>query len=227
MPIHIAVTHSRFFRPDRLMTFVTILWKTIKLKKKKKTKKFSNFKNNSNFKKLIYLAVFLLITVETMRLAVNRRVLMSSQWRIANPTTKMIHVPTGIFSAGIFRSENQLVTRFASRDFHFFGVVTTAKNVAIDKEINQIGQHFLCDTTTSSTWDKTETSSSQQHLRDRWSRRNIADANIYRCRPVQRKWLQFQLRWADYICGNTTILSVDVLQDLATTFPVVVVVVVG
>lgn len=85
-----------------------------------------------------------------MRLAVNRRVLMSSQWRVANPTTKMIHVPTGIFSARVFRSEYQFVTRFASRDFHFFGVVTTAENVVIDKEINQIGQHFLCvcDTTT-------------------------------------------------------------------------------
>lgn len=81
--------------------------------------------------------------MQTVRLAVDGRVLMAGQRRVAQPTTEMVHVPTGPFGRRVFRRENQLVARFTARDFHLLGVMPAAEHLLVDEKVNQIRQHFL------------------------------------------------------------------------------------
>lgn len=51
----------------------------------------------------INLAVFLLVAVETVRLAFDGRVLAAREGRVADPAAEMIRVPDGSFGARILR----------------------------------------------------------------------------------------------------------------------------
>lgn len=71
VPVHLAVTYSRFFRSDWLVALVTIL------QTHTSGNELHNCENTFGYVMRSNLSVFLLVTVETMRLSFDGRVLMS------------------------------------------------------------------------------------------------------------------------------------------------------
>jgi len=117
MPVHVAVTNTCLIRTDAPLTLVAIL------------------------------SVFLLVAVETVRLAFDGRVLMPCQRRVAQPAAEVIRVPGRSFSARILRCEYQLVTGFTARNVHLLGVVAPAEDVAVREEIHQFRKNFVANGT--------------------------------------------------------------------------------
>lgn len=56
----------------------------------------------------MYLAVFALVAVETVRLAVDGRVLAAGQRRVAQPAAKVVRVPRGVLGRCVLAGEDQL-----------------------------------------------------------------------------------------------------------------------